>query len=87
MTAQPDVVVLSESWSLLLLTQQLLTGKIEIQAEILDRWRYAANTDGCWMTHRDTRHEFDGNELLRLLAAHFNIHIQILPFVRQISTC
>ena len=48
--------------------QELLTGKLEIQVEILNRWRYAAKPGGCWMTHRDTRHQIDGNELRRALA-------------------
>ena len=29
---------------------------------------------------QDTRHGSEGNELSRLLAAHSNIHIQILPW-------
>ena len=42
-----------------------LTGKVEIQVESLNRWRYAANTVGCWITHRDRDTEFDGNEKSR----------------------
>ena len=31
--------------------------KVEIQQlEVLSCWRYAAITDGCWMTNRDSRH-------------------------------
>ena len=61
----------------------MLTGELEIQVEILNRWRYAAITDGCWMTHRDTRYHIKGKELLRFLAAQFNILIQILPLLRR----
>ena len=41
----------------------VLSGKLEIQVEILNRWRYATITDGFWMTHRDTRHQIDGKSL------------------------
>ena len=36
---------------------------------------YAAITDRCWMTHRDTRHQIDGKELMLFLATQFNILI------------
>ena len=53
----------------------VLTGKVEIQVEISNHWRYAAITDRCCMTHRDT---VDGDELMLLRAAQFNAHFQIL---------
>ena len=47
--------------------RDLLTGElqVEIQVEILNRWRYAAITEGCCMTYRDKRHQMDGKELSR----------------------
>ena len=60
-----------------------VTGKVEIQGGILNCWRYTAISDGCWMTHRDARHQIDVKELLRFLAAQFNFLIQILPLPRR----
>ena len=59
----------------------LLGNKLEIQAEILNHRRYTVITERYCMTHSDTLRtaEFDGKELMRFLAAQFNIPFRILP--------
>ena len=63
----------------------MLTGKVKIQAEILNRWRYAAITGGCWITQETRDTEFDGNELCDCSLFCFNIHIQVLPLPDSFS--